>query len=89
MLETLDDKVFIFTKYLGVQVKLYDLKLSRGKVLTCTLLSIKLYLQKVLALYFSYNLFYSKVSFIINFLRRMDGSLHATIYNNYIHVNNY
>ena len=39
MLETLDDKVFIFTKYLGVQVKLYDLKLSRGKVLTCTLLS--------------------------------------------------
>ena len=38
MLETLDDKVFIFTKYLGVQVKLYDLKLSRGKVLTCTLL---------------------------------------------------
>ena len=52
-------------------------------------ISIKLYLQKVLALYFSYNLFYSKVSFIINFLRRMDGSLHATIYNNYIHVNNY
>jgi hypothetical protein len=37
-------------------------------------MSIKLYLKKVLALYFSNNLFYSKVSFIINFSRPVTGT---------------